>query len=60
MNRRVTIVIDDAIDKKVREIQAKVIPKVSMSVSYSRIVNKMMKDGMNFNIEKYIKELNQN
>ena len=60
MSRRVTVVLNDTIFEKAREIQAQVIPKVSISISFSRIVNKMMNDGMNFNIEKYIKELNQN
>lgn len=37
--KRVTIMIDDEIDKKLRLIQAKQISKSSSSVSYSKVLN---------------------
>ena len=39
MSKRVTIVIDDDLDKKLRLRQAKIIQQTSSSVSYSRVVN---------------------
>jgi len=39
MSQRVTIVIDDDINKKLHQIQAKVISKTSQSVSFSRVLN---------------------
>ena len=43
MARRVTIMIDDDIDKKLRMIQAKMIQTTSESVSYSKVINEMLK-----------------
>lgn len=39
MSKRITIVIDDDLDKKLRLIQAKQISKNSESVSFSRVIN---------------------
>jgi len=39
MSQRVTIMIDDDIDKKLRLIQAKQISKTIGSVSFSRVLN---------------------
>ena len=39
MNKRVTIIIDDAIDKKLRILQAKRIQQEYAHCSYSRVVN---------------------
>ncbi len=39
MAKRITIMIDDDLDKKLRLIQAKEITKTSSSVSYSRVIN---------------------
>lgn len=39
MARRITIMIDDDIDKKLRLLQAKIIQKETRSVSYSRVLN---------------------
>ncbi len=36
MSKRITIMVDDDIDKKIRYIQAKVIQKEQRSYSYSR------------------------
>ncbi len=39
MGKRVTIMIDDDLDKKLRLRQAKIIQQEQVSCSYSRIVN---------------------
>jgi hypothetical protein len=52
MNRRVTIIIDDNLMKKLRELQAKTILKNSKSgnnlpsPSFSRIVNEILTKGL--------------
>jgi hypothetical protein len=43
MAKRITIMIDDDIDKKLRQIQAKMIQTTSGSVSYSKVINEMLK-----------------
>jgi hypothetical protein len=43
MTKRITIMIDDALDKKLRLIQAKQIANTSSSVSYSRVLNDMLR-----------------
>ncbi len=43
MSIRVTIMIEDSLDKKVRFIQAKQIKKTAGSVSYSKIINELLK-----------------
>lgn len=43
MSKRITIMIDDDIDKKLRLIQAKKIAKTSGSVSYSAVLNDALK-----------------
>ena len=37
--KRITIMIDDDIDKKLRLLQAKLISKTNESVSYSSVIN---------------------
>jgi len=39
MSKRITIVLDDDNDKRLREIQAKLILKEGNSVSFSRVIN---------------------
>ena len=39
MGKRVTIVIDDVLDKKLRLRQAKIIQQQQVHCSYSRVVN---------------------
>ena len=39
MSKRVTIVIDDYLDKKLRLRQAKIIQQTQSSCSYSRVIN---------------------
>ncbi len=43
MGKRVTIVIDDDLNKKLRLHQAKIIQKDQISCSYSRVVNKTLR-----------------
>ena len=43
MAKRVTIMIDDDIDKKLRLLQSKLIAKNNESVSYSRVINDELK-----------------
>jgi len=43
MAKRVTIMIDENLDKKIRFIQAKQIKKTTGSVSYSRVLNELLK-----------------
>lgn len=44
MARRVTIMIDDDLDKKIRYKQAKLIEKRKESVSFSRVVNDSIRE----------------
>lgn len=44
--KRITVVIDDDIDGKLRQIQAKLIRKRQMSVSYSRVLNDTVRKGL--------------
>jgi len=46
MSRRVTIMIDDDLNKKIRSLQAKMILKGNESVSYSHVVNLLLQDAM--------------
>jgi len=46
MSRRVTIMIENEIDKKIHQIQAKMIQKENKSISYSFVVNLMLKNSM--------------
>ena len=39
MTKRVTIMIDDDLDKKIRLKQAKLIQKTNSSVSFSQVIN---------------------
>ncbi|MFB5614695.1 MAG: hypothetical protein ACE5RI_06280 [Candidatus Nitrosomaritimum yanchengensis] len=39
MAKRVTIMIDDDLDKKLRLLQSKLISKTNESVSYSSVIN---------------------
>jgi hypothetical protein len=43
MSKRITIMIDEDIDKKLRLIQAKQISKTSSSVSFSRVLNEALR-----------------
>ncbi|MCV0409932.1 hypothetical protein [Nitrosopumilus sp.] len=43
MSKRVTIVLQDDVVKKLRDIQAKMIKTESGSVSFSRVINDILK-----------------
>ena len=43
MGRRVTIMIEDNLDKKIRQFQAKIIQKENSTYSYSRAVNDLLR-----------------
>ena len=43
MAKRITIMIDDDLDKKLRLIQAKLISKTNDSVSYSQVINEELR-----------------
>lgn len=44
MAKRVTIMIDDDLDKKVRDKQAQLIKKESRSVSFSSVINDVLRN----------------
>jgi predicted transcriptional regulator len=46
MSKRVTILIDDEVDRKLRILQAKEIQSTSSSVSYSGTINKVLKNNL--------------
>jgi len=46
MKKRITIVLDDKLYKKLRVIQAKEIQKTNKSVSFSKIINKLLQKGL--------------
>jgi len=43
MAKRITIMIDDDLDRKLRLIQAKQITRTSESISYSRVINEAIR-----------------
>ena len=43
MSKRVTIVIDDNLDKKLRTLQAKQIQREQSSCSYSKVLNETLR-----------------
>ena len=50
MARRVTIMIKDDLNKKIRLTQAKMILKENKSISYSYVVNSLLKKSLKQNI----------
>jgi len=46
MAKRITIMIDNEIDRKVRNLQAKIIQKESDTCSFSRVVNELLKKAL--------------
>ena len=47
MSKRVTILLDDDLEKKLRIAQAKLIQKTKAAVSFSKIINEIIRDGLN-------------
>lgn len=45
MGKRITIVLDDDLVKKLREKQARLIKESVKSVSFSKVVNEMLRKG---------------
>jgi len=45
MTKRVTIMVDDDVDRKTRLLQAKRIEKEQKSISYSRVLNDLVRKG---------------
>ncbi len=43
MSKRITVVLDDAVVKKLRIIQSKKISKSNKSVSFSRVINEELR-----------------
>ena len=41
--KRITLMIDDELDKKLRLLQAKEISKTNSSISYSKIINDLLR-----------------
>ena len=46
MSKRITIILDDDLDKKLRVLQAKHISSKNVSCSYSKIVNDTLRKGV--------------
>jgi len=46
MSKRITIMIEDELDKKLRLIQAKTIQSTNSSVSFSSVINKILKNNL--------------
>ena len=43
MAKRVTIMLDEDLDKKLRMIQAKLIQSTNMSISFSEVINETLR-----------------
>jgi len=46
MGKRITIILDDDLIKKLHEIQAKKIKQSTKSVSFSRVLNEVLRKGL--------------
>jgi len=46
MSKRITVMIDDDVDRKLRQIQAKMIQQSSESYSYSKALNDILKKSL--------------
>lgn len=46
MSKRTTIMLEDEVDKKLRLLQAEEIKKKAKSVSYSKVLNAVLKKGL--------------
>jgi hypothetical protein len=46
MSKRVTIMLDDDLDKKMRLMQAKLIQTTTSSVSFSNVLNTVLRDSL--------------
>ena len=46
MAKRITIMLDDDLDKKIRLVQAKAIQSTTSSVSFSSVINKVLRNNL--------------
>ncbi len=46
MSKRVTIMIDDDLDKKMRMLQARMIQSTTSSVSFSNVLNQVLRESL--------------
>jgi len=46
MAKRITIILDDEILKKLHDIQAKLVRQSQKSVSFSRVLNDVLRNGL--------------
>jgi hypothetical protein len=46
MSKRVTIMLDTDLDKKMRLLQARMIQSTSSSVSFSNVLNQVLRDSL--------------
>ena len=46
MTKRVTVMIDDDLDKKIRMLQAKLIIQEQTSYSYSKVLNEVLRKSL--------------
>lgn len=46
MSKRVTIMLDSDLDKKMRMLQAKMIQNTSSSVSFSNVLNQVLRESL--------------
>ncbi len=53
MINRITIAIDTEIEKKLRTMQAELIKKTNKSVSFSHVLNNILKEGLNNGHKKF-------
>jgi len=44
MSKRITIMLDDDVSRKLKVIQAKMIKESTKSVSFSKVINQVLKD----------------
>ncbi len=46
MSKRITVVLDDELVKKLHDIQAKLIKESTSSVRFSRVLNNVVREGL--------------
>jgi len=46
MGKRITIIIDEDVNKKIRLLQAKLIQNSKQAISFSRVINDVCRDGL--------------
>ncbi len=46
MTRRITVSLDESLESKIREIQVAMMTNTNRSVSFSRVLNNVLKEGL--------------